>query len=92
MFSIEPDASKAAFLPFVWWLAEQGCTIVDSQVRTAHVESMGGKNVPKADYLRILSAALRQPGLKGNWSLTFPGFPDSAPLRSLYESGRSGVS
>ena len=92
MFSLEPDASKAAFLPFVWALADEGFTLVDSQVRTAHVESMGGKNVSRAAYMRLLSAAMLQPTRKGNWSPAFPGFPDSSAIRSLCESGRSGVS
>jgi leucyl/phenylalanyl-tRNA--protein transferase len=92
MFSLEPDASKAAFLPFVWALADEGFTLVDSQVRTAHVESMGGKNVSKAAYMRMLSIALLQPTRMGNWEHAFPGFPYSSAFHSLFESGRSGVS
>lgn len=92
MFSLEPDASKAAFIPFVWALADEGFTLVDSQVRTAHVESMGGRNVSKAAYMRLLSAALLKPTRKGNWSQVLPGFPGSSAFRSLCENGRSGVS
>jgi leucyl/phenylalanyl-tRNA--protein transferase len=92
MFSLEPDASKAAFLPFVWYLSDQSYTLVDSQVRTAHVESMGGKNVTRARYLKLLSAALLHPTRKGNWARLFPDFPNSVRLQSLYESRRSGVS
>jgi len=92
MFSLEPDASKAAFIPFVWALAEAGFTLVDSQVRTAHVESMGGRSVARTDYLETLAKALESPTLKGNWAALFPDFPDSAPLRSLCEGHSSGVS
>lgn len=92
MFSLEPDASKAAFIPFVWTLAEAGFTVVDSQVRTAHVESLGGRSVPRDGYLSLLRAALESPTLRGDWSTFFPGFPDSAPYRSLCEAGISGVS
>jgi len=92
MFSLEPDASKAAFIPFVWALAEAGFTLVDSQVRTAHVESLGGRSVPREGYLSLLHAALGSPTLKGDWSALFPRFPDSTPYRSLCETLVSGVS
>lgn len=68
MFSLEPDASKAAFIPFVWLLAEAGFSLIDSQVRTAHVESMGGRNVARIDYIRLLGQALGSPTLRGDWS------------------------
>ncbi|MBN2874939.1 MAG: leucyl/phenylalanyl-tRNA--protein transferase, partial [Spirochaetales bacterium] len=74
MFSIEPDASKAAFIPFVWFLAEAGFTLVDSQVRTAHVESMGGKNISRDEYQRLLALALEAPTLRGSWAHLLPGF------------------
>jgi len=92
MFSLEPDASKAAFIPFVWALAEAGFTLVDSQVRTAHVESLGGKGVPREEYLNLLQTALESPTLRGNWGTSFPRFPDSVPYRSLCEACTSGVS
>ncbi len=92
MFSLEPDASKAAFIPLVWTLAEAGFTLVDSQVRTEHVESMGGRSVARTDYLGMLAKALCSPTLKGDWGALFPDFPGSAPLRSLCEGRPSGVS
>ncbi len=92
MFSLEPDASKAAFIPFVWALAESGFTLVDSQVRTAHVESMGGRNVDRSIYLRLLDSALKAPTLKGNWSKLLACFPDSTVHHSLCEKRHSGLS
>jgi len=92
MFSLEPDASKAVFIPFVWALAEAGFTLVDSQVRTAHVESLGGRNVTRDQYLEMLADALHSPTLKGDWSKIFHDFPDSAPYRSLCETRPSGLS
>lgn len=92
MFSLEPDASKAAFIPFTWFLAESGFTMIDSQVRTPHIESMGGKYVSRESYLRLLSDALQSPTLKGNWSTLLPGFPDSSTLLGLCAKSNSGVS
>jgi leucyl/phenylalanyl-tRNA--protein transferase len=83
MFSLEPDASKAAFIPFVWRLREEGFTLVDSQVQTAHVESLGGRNISRASYLEKLSAALAKPGLRGNWHKTIDGFPHSTEYDHL---------
>lgn len=92
MFSLEPDASKAAFIPFVWALSEAGFTLVDSQVRTAHVESLGGKRVAREEYLKLLRVALETPTRQGNWSEFLPTFPGSAAYRSLCEASTSGVS
>jgi leucyl/phenylalanyl-tRNA--protein transferase len=92
MFSLEPDASKAAFIPFVWAISEAGFTVVDSQVRTAHVQAMGGASVTREAYLELLATAIESPTLKGDWSALFPRFPDSAPYKSLCEGRPSGVS
>lgn len=92
MFSLEPDASKAAFIPLVWRLCDEGFTLIDSQVRTDHVASMGGRSVDRETYLSLLSAALQAPNRRGSWSEVFPGFPDSTAYRSLSAQVRSGVS
>lgn len=92
MFSLEPDASKAAFIPFAWFLAEAGFTLIDSQVRTPHVESMGGKHISRDSYLALLTKALQAHTLKGDWSILLPTFPDSGIFRSLCASRHSGLS
>ncbi|HPB66888.1 MAG TPA: leucyl/phenylalanyl-tRNA--protein transferase, partial [Spirochaetales bacterium] len=92
MFSREPDASKAAFIPFVWALAEAGCTLVDSQVYTDHVASLGGKSVRRDEYLAMLERALASPTIKGDWAAAFPSFPSSRPWLELCEGGVSEVS
>jgi len=92
MFSRVDDASKAAFIPFVWKLAEAGFTLVDSQVRTDHVESMGGRNISRDDYLVRLGSALASPTLRGNWADLLRYFPESGPYKRLCEPRASGVS
>lgn len=92
MFSLEPDASKAAFIPLVWRLCDEGFTLIDSQVYTDHVASMGGKNIARTEYLSLLSSALKAPTRRGCWSDAFPGFPDSRAYRSLCAPVQSGVS
>ncbi|TFG80932.1 MAG: leucyl/phenylalanyl-tRNA--protein transferase [Spirochaetales bacterium] len=83
MFSIEPNASKAAFIPLVLCLADRGFSLVDSQVRTRHVASLGGKEVPRSEYLSRLARAMDNPTLKGSWDTLIPEFPDSTGYRAL---------
>lgn len=83
MFSLEDDASKAAFIPFVWRLADEGFTLVDSQVYTDHLAGLGAREIPRAEYLRLLAARLTAPTRKGNWGSIFPDFPASAEYRRV---------
>ncbi|HOX48848.1 MAG TPA: leucyl/phenylalanyl-tRNA--protein transferase [Spirochaetales bacterium] len=83
MFSLVPDASKAAFIPLVLRLREEGFTLVDSQVYTDHLAGLGAEEIPREEYLRLLAAALAAPTRRGDWSSLFPGFPASAEYRRL---------
>ena len=83
MFSLEPDASKTAFIPLVWRLAEEGFTLVDSQVYTEHMAGLGAREIPRTEYLRLLSERLAAPTRRGDWSLIFPDFPASAAYRRV---------
>lgn len=83
MFSLAPDASKAAFIPLVWRLKDEGFTLIDSQVRTKHLSSMGGRDLSRKEYLARLGRALQAPTLRGSWAQLLPGFPSSAGMESL---------
>lgn len=52
MFSLEPDASKLALI----WLAQEmrkiGGKLIDCQLKTAHLESMGARFISYNDYLK----------------------------------------
>ncbi len=84
MFSLAPDASKAAFIPLAWRLADEGFSLIDSQVHTLHVESLGGREITRDAYLAILGSALDAPTLKGNWNELLPGFPSSTKFDLLH--------
>jgi leucyl/phenylalanyl-tRNA--protein transferase len=83
MFSLEDDASKAAFIPLVWRLAEEGFTLIDSQVYTEHLAGLGAREIPREEYLRLLSERLAAPTRKGDWGTLFPDFPASAEYRRI---------
>jgi len=54
MFSHVSNASKYAFIKFVHLLQEQGVKIIDCQVYTEHLESLGAKMIPREDFLEYL--------------------------------------
>ncbi|MBU0935653.1 MAG: leucyl/phenylalanyl-tRNA--protein transferase [Spirochaetes bacterium] len=83
MFSQLSDASKAVFLPLAWFLAEQGFRLIDSQVHTDHVESLGGCHLARADYLQLLGQCLSEPNRKGNWGELWPGYPYSQKYQNI---------
>jgi len=75
MFADRPDASKAAFVRAVAWLAEQGIGLVDCQVRTEHLARFGAREIPRREFLARLEAALERPTLRGPWELAPPATP-----------------
>lgn len=58
MFSRKRDASKAALAYLVDHLRQTGFTLFDTQFLTPHLASLGAVEIPRADYLRRLYAAL----------------------------------
>ena len=85
MFSTVPDASKAAFASLVAQLEAWGFVLVDCQVYSRHLASLGAHEQPREAFLRALAAAVRAPGRVGPWRLESPwtaklspGKPESA--------------
>lgn len=68
MFASEDNASKAAFLHFAGLLDELGFTLIDSQVYTPHLASLGAHAVPRTEFLEELSDSIRKPTIRGPWS------------------------
>lgn len=56
MFSSRTDASKFAFIHYVQYLQKQAVELIDCQVYTAHLESLGAKVIRRDQFLRLLSA------------------------------------
>lgn len=67
MFSQASNASKAALICLVRRLKQLDFKIVDSQVYTQHLESLGAREIPRAEYVEILKEGLKYPTLRGNW-------------------------
>ncbi len=60
MFSRRTDASKIALAYLVDRLSLAGFTVFDTQFVTDHLKSLGGKEVSRADYHRMLAKALQR--------------------------------
>ncbi|OGH00403.1 MAG: leucyl/phenylalanyl-tRNA--protein transferase [Candidatus Lambdaproteobacteria bacterium RIFOXYD1_FULL_56_27] len=68
MFSHRPDASKAALVRLCRQLELWGFELVDCQVPTSHLKSMGAQEVPRETFLEQLEHALQSPHRLGPWS------------------------
>ncbi len=62
MFSRRTDASKVALAYAVHRLRAGGFRLFDTQFLTPHLASLGGIEIPRAEYHRRLAAALEQIG------------------------------
>jgi leucyl/phenylalanyl-tRNA--protein transferase len=67
MFTRVSNASKAAFVTLVDWLQRQEFEIIDCQVTTAHLKSMGAVEIPRSWFLALLARALKAPDRRGAW-------------------------
>jgi leucyl/phenylalanyl-tRNA--protein transferase len=56
MFSLVPNASKFAFIHWVRYLAAHGVRLIDCQVYTAHLESLGARMISRDRFLELVSA------------------------------------
>lgn len=58
MFARYPNASKAAFLTLAKNLFNDGIAFIDCQVPTSHLRSLGGQELDRSSFLRLLKKAL----------------------------------
>lgn len=66
MFSRMSNASKFGFIKFVKWFEKSGGSIVDCQIYTAHLHSLGARLVSRSDFLKHLKAST-QNSLRLDW-------------------------
>ena len=59
MFSLVPSASKLALIHLARIMEQNGGTLIDCQLKTPHLESMGGRFISYDEYIRLI-----QPGAK----------------------------
>jgi leucyl/phenylalanyl-tRNA--protein transferase len=54
MFSEVSNASKFAFIQYVYKLHSEGTALIDCQVYTEHLESLGARMIPREDFIRMV--------------------------------------
>ncbi len=67
MFSIERDASKVALHRLCSELIAQGMEMIDCQMATPHLISLGAELVPRAQFVELLSRCLGEPDAPPRW-------------------------
>lgn len=55
MFASHSNASKFAFIKYVQLLQEKGVEIIDCQVYTPHLESLGAEFISRKDFTKLLN-------------------------------------
>ena len=58
MFSLRSNASKFAFIRYVQQLQKENVELVDCQLHTAHLESLGAKMISRAEFRKCLEENL----------------------------------
>lgn len=67
MFSRRADASKVGLVHLVRALQDGGLEIVDCQMGSQHLTSLGAVNIPRPRFLRILERAVAAPLRNAPW-------------------------
>lgn len=68
MFSRRTDASKIAFVHLVRQLQRWGFGMIDCQMKTAHLASLGAREIARADFSRHLVQLTGLPEVSSPWS------------------------
>ena len=55
MFSTVSNASKFAFINYVQQLKSEGVELIDCQVYTPHLESLGARMIPRSEFTKLLT-------------------------------------
>ena len=80
MFSRVSDASKVALARLAAQLESWQFTLIDCQLPTPHLASLGAREMPRRTFLELVAENRRRPDLRGRWSfdgnLALPGCGD----------------
>jgi leucyl/phenylalanyl-tRNA--protein transferase len=68
MFSRARDASKIALAALVARVGAEGFGLIDCQMRTRHLETLGAREIPRARFSRLLEELIHYPRSPGTWS------------------------
>ncbi|MBS0354417.1 MAG: leucyl/phenylalanyl-tRNA--protein transferase [Proteobacteria bacterium] len=69
MFSRRTDASKIAFAHLTRFLEQREFRVLDCQMTTSHLASLGGQEIPRATFVKLLDEATREGPPPERWPM-----------------------
>lgn len=79
MFSRATDASKIALAHLVAQLGRWGFGVIDCQMHTRHLASLGARAIPRAGFVQLLNELVDLPSIPGPWVFDQDLGPDLQP-------------
>jgi leucyl/phenylalanyl-tRNA--protein transferase len=69
MFTQRTDGSKIAIVALAAQLARWGYPLIDCQMRTAHLASLGAIEIPRQQFVQTVQRLVREPGEATPWAI-----------------------
>jgi leucyl/phenylalanyl-tRNA--protein transferase len=69
MFSTRANASKTALITLISGLKDLRFDLIDCQVETPHLGSLGARLIPRKEFRSLLKESLRHETFRGNWGM-----------------------
>jgi leucyl/phenylalanyl-tRNA--protein transferase len=76
MFSRRSNTSKLAFIHLAKYLSSKGWKMLDCQVVTDHLLSLGCSSIPRSEFLQTLKQELQYESMIGKWTEDFAASRD----------------
>ncbi len=76
MFSHATDASKITLISAVDYLKTRDVELLDCQVWSSHLQTLGAVTIPRTDFLRKLEDLCHPPGSPGPWAQDYDAFSE----------------
>ena len=96
MFAHASDASKIALAALVCLCRRDGVALIDCQQNTAHLASLGAREIPRGDFLQHVAAARTLPPLRWHfepayWGELLAPFPAMAQASAIASASASAA-
>jgi len=69
MFSKVSNASKYGFIELVQWLEKNGFDLIDCQLHTAHLGSLGAVHISRDEYMQQIEDSIDKSSINSTWSI-----------------------
>lgn len=90
MFSRATDASKVALVHAVRHLQATDFALIDCQIASRHIESLGARTMPRAVFLEELATLCQPAGTPGPWTHVFAAATaEAAPPERVPDTART---